>query len=111
MARTATLAINIGCAGGRTLQEEIYASIRRSIVNGLLGEARRLPSTRALAAELGVSRTTVLIAVDHLHAEGYLVSRRGSGTFVAEDLPDNSPLVRDHRAARKVSARRAMADV
>ena len=43
----------------------------------------RLPSSRALAADLGVSRTTTLLAVQQLQAEGYLTARRGSGTSVA----------------------------
>ena len=70
------------------MQEEICSSIRRSILDGLIGGESRLPSTRALAAELGVSRTTVLLALDILRAEGYLVSRPRSGTFIAQDLPD-----------------------
>ena len=49
----------------------------------------RLPSSRALAADLGVSRTTTLLAVQQLLAEGYLTARRGSGTFVADELPDD----------------------
>ena len=49
----------------------------------------RLPSTRALAHDLGVSRTTTLLAVQQLEAEGYLTGRRGSGTFVAKELPDD----------------------
>ena len=109
MGRTVTLPINIGCGGGRTLQEEIYSSIRRSIVDGLVGEARRLPSTRALAAELGVSRTTVTLALEHLQAEGYLVSRRGSGTFIAEELPDSEPRTRSQGATRKISGHRGTA--
>ena len=46
-----------------------------------------LPSTRALAADLGVSRTTALLALEQLRAEGYVVARRGSGMFVAPQLP------------------------
>jgi GntR family transcriptional regulator/MocR family aminotransferase len=88
MGKTATLPIRLEDSGDRTLQDQIYAGIRRCILEGLLDRERRLPSTRALAAELGVSRTTVLLAVENLQAEGYLVSRRGSGTFVAEELPD-----------------------
>lgn len=91
MVKTSTVPIKIRCSDGSTLQEEIYSSIRRSILEGLIGEHCRLPSTRALAAELGVSRTTVLLALENLRAEGYLVSRPGSGTFIAEDLPDRRP--------------------
>ncbi len=104
MAKIATLSIRIDGADERTLQEQIYAGIRRSIVEGLIGAERRLPSTRALAAELGVSRTTVLLAVETLHAEGYLESKRGAGTFVTRELPDTRP-----RPAPAVRAPRAEA--
>src|SRR5215471_15756985 len=88
MGKTATLPIDLHGSRDRTLQEQIYLSVRRCIVEGRIGAGRRLPSTRALAAELGVSRTTVLLAIDNLQAEGYLVARRGAGTFVASELPD-----------------------
>jgi GntR family transcriptional regulator/MocR family aminotransferase len=91
MGKTATLPIDLHGSRDRTLQEQIYTSIRRSIVDGLIEAGRRLPSTRALAAELNVSRTTVLLAIENLQAEGYLVARRGAGTFVATELPDPAP--------------------
>jgi GntR family transcriptional regulator/MocR family aminotransferase len=82
------------------LQQQIYASIRRAILEGIVGPGTRLPSSRALAGDLGVSRTTTLLAVQQLQAEGYLTARRGSGTAVAEELPDD--LVQ-RRAARPAS--------
>jgi GntR family transcriptional regulator/MocR family aminotransferase len=48
----------------------------------------RLPSSRALAIDLGISRLTVNLALSKLHAEGYLRSKAGSGTFVADPLPE-----------------------
>jgi GntR family transcriptional regulator/MocR family aminotransferase len=54
-----------------------------------VGPGTRLPSSRALADDLGVSRTTTLLAVQQLQAEGYLTGRRGSGIFVADELPDD----------------------
>lgn len=54
------LPIRFEAAPGRTLQEQLYAGVRCSIVTGRLGPERRLPSTRSLAAELGGSRTIVL---------------------------------------------------
>jgi GntR family transcriptional regulator/MocR family aminotransferase len=88
MVKASTVPIHVRCSDRYTLQEEIYSSIRRSILEGLIGGHCRLPSTRALAVELGVSRTTVLLALENLRAEGYLVSRPRSGTFIAKDLPD-----------------------
>ena len=55
----------------------------QAIADGLIGADRRLPSTRTLAAELGVSRTTTLLALEQLCAEGYVFARRGAGMFIA----------------------------
>jgi GntR family transcriptional regulator / MocR family aminotransferase len=71
------------------LQQQIYASIRRAILDRIVAPGARLPSSRALAVDLGVSRTTTLLAVQQLQAEGYLTARRGSGTSVAAELPDD----------------------
>jgi GntR family transcriptional regulator/MocR family aminotransferase len=71
------------------LQHQIYASIRRAILDRVVAPGARLPSSRALAVDLGVSRTTTLLAVQQLQAEGYLTARRGSGTSVAAELPDD----------------------
>jgi GntR family transcriptional regulator/MocR family aminotransferase len=86
---------------GNGLQQQIYASIRRAILEGVVGAGTRLPSSRALAADLGVSRTTTLHAVQQLQAEGYLTARRGSGTRVADELPDDLP----HRRVIRPAAR------
>ena len=75
--------------GTRTLQEQIYRGIRQSILDGLVSADQRLPSTRSLAADLGVSRTTALLALEQLRAEGYLIARPGSGTFIAPRLPEH----------------------
>jgi GntR family transcriptional regulator/MocR family aminotransferase len=91
MPRTASLPIFLEGRGSRTLQDQIYSSIRRSILDGLVGPGRRLPSTRSLAADLRVSRTTALLALEQLRAEGYVVARRGSGTFIAPNLPEHLP--------------------
>lgn len=74
-------------AGGGSLQEQLYAAIRQAVLQGELMAGERLPSSRALAADLGLGRNTVVTAIERLVAEGYLESRRGSGLFVAVDLP------------------------
>ena len=61
---------------------QLYRALRAAIVGGALAPGARLPATRALAAELGLSRTTVLLAYEHLAAEGYLAGRHGSGSYV-----------------------------
>ncbi|MEM1177670.1 MAG: PLP-dependent aminotransferase family protein [Acidobacteriota bacterium] len=71
------------------LYRQIYDGLRLDILAGALRPGQRLASTRAMAQELGVSRNTVLEAIDQLTAEGYLVGRAGSGTFVTDRLPDD----------------------
>jgi GntR family transcriptional regulator / MocR family aminotransferase len=71
-----------------SLHRQLYEQLRASILGGQLLAGSRLPSTRALAAEIGISRNTVLAAFEQLHAEGYLQGRLGSGTYVARELPD-----------------------
>ena len=91
MPRTASLPIFLEDRGGRTLQSHIYNSIRECILDGRIGAEHRLPSTRALAADLGVSRNTALLAMEQLRAEGYVVARPGSGMFIARELPEHRP--------------------
>jgi GntR family transcriptional regulator / MocR family aminotransferase len=62
---------------------QLYAAIRSAILAGRLRPGARLPSTRTLAADLGVSRTTTEEAFAQLEAEGYLTRRTGDGTYVA----------------------------
>src|SRR5262249_55847065 len=74
--------------GRGRLADQIYQSIRRAILEGALRSGSRLPPTRVLAAEVGAARNTVLLAYEHLLAEGYAVGRVGSGTYVAASLPE-----------------------
>jgi GntR family transcriptional regulator/MocR family aminotransferase len=71
-----------------SLHRQVYEEMRKAILTGRLKAGTRLPSTRELAGEIGVSRNTILTAFDQLYAEGYTESRRGSGTFVSRLLPD-----------------------
>jgi GntR family transcriptional regulator/MocR family aminotransferase len=72
----------------KTLHRQIYDAYRAAIVDGSLRPRQRIPSTRVLASELGVSRFPVLNAYAQLLAEGYLESRVGAGTVVSSSLPD-----------------------
>jgi GntR family transcriptional regulator/MocR family aminotransferase len=76
---------------GEPLFSQVYAGLRQSILSGALKAGGRLPSTRELAEQLGVSRTVVLLAYDQLLAEGFAEGRGGSGTFVPEGLSHNVP--------------------
>jgi GntR family transcriptional regulator/MocR family aminotransferase len=93
-ARSKGLCLRIDAREDATLQAQIYDGVRRAILDGVLTPGSRVPSSRALAADLRVSRTTSLLAYEQLAAEGYLESRRGSGTYVARELPDDLPKVR-----------------
>src|SRR5258708_34624346 len=66
------------------LHRQLYNSLRSHVLDGRLPPKTRLPATRVLANDLGVSRNTVIAAYDALLAEGYLDSIAGSGTRVAE---------------------------
>lgn len=70
------------------LYRQIYETLRRSILSGELQRGRQLPASRLLARQLDISRMTVVNAYEQLLAEGYLESRTGAGTFVAEQLPE-----------------------
>ncbi len=72
-----------------TLYQALYTHMRAAILSGELKDGMKLPSTRALAGDLNISRNTVLNAYRQLLAEGYLESREGSGTFVANVLPES----------------------
>lgn len=72
----------------RTLNRALYEGIRGAIVDGSLPAATRLPPSRDLAAELSLSRNTVINAYAQLNAEGYLRTLTGSGTYVALNVPD-----------------------
>ena len=70
----------LGVPRRRALEQSLRSAIR----DGRLGAGTRLPSTRALAQDLGLARGTVLESYAQLEAEGYLDSRHGAGTWVAE---------------------------
>ncbi len=68
---------------GVPLTAQLSGQLREAVRQGRIGAGDRLPSTRAFATALGVSRTVVTDAYAQLYAEGWLEGRRGSGTFIA----------------------------
>lgn len=88
---------------GKALAKGICDDLRSQIMAGVYRPGSALPSTRALAAELGVSRTTVTAAYAQLLAEGFLQSRQGAKTKVAPALQRATPQTgRPPRTARPV---------
>ncbi len=77
------LLLKIKRGAGFPLRAQLEGELRDAIRNGRLRVGAELPSTRALAADLGVSRGIVVEAYEQLLAEGYLVARQGSATAVA----------------------------
>ena len=67
---------------------QLYEGLAQAIREGQFAPGSRLPSTRALARHLGLSRNTAHLAFEQLIAEGYLEGRLGAGTYVASTLPE-----------------------
>jgi len=80
--------VRLDRASSEPLHQQLYRQIREELESGSFdSSASRVPSSRALAATLGISRPTVNQAFSKLLAEGYLQVRKQSGIFVAENLP------------------------
>ncbi|WP_079185140.1 PLP-dependent aminotransferase family protein [Streptomyces uncialis] len=77
------------------------SALREAVREGLLAPGTRLPSTRDLAADLGVSRGLVTEAYEQLTAEGYLRSGRGAGTWVGGAARAGRPRARDRAPRRR----------
>jgi GntR family transcriptional regulator / MocR family aminotransferase len=77
------LLVELDRAAAEPLHRQLTSGLREAIRSGRLVPETRLPSTRVLAADLGVSRRLVVDAYSQLAAEGFLLSRHGSGTRVA----------------------------
>jgi GntR family transcriptional regulator/MocR family aminotransferase len=97
--------ISLARSADTPLHRQIYLALRASILEQRLRSGARLPATRVLAADLGVSRTTVLCAYDQLAAEGFITGLGGGGTRVAPalavDRRDASLQAATARGARK----------
>ncbi|WP_259065159.1 PLP-dependent aminotransferase family protein [Mucilaginibacter sp. X4EP1] len=83
--------LNIDKAGAKPVYAQITEGLTIAIKDGILQPLTRLPSSRQLAQLLGVHRKTVIRAYDDLQAQGWLESKTGSGTFVAQYLPVVKP--------------------
>src|SRR5579872_1703348 len=80
--------IQVQKGASNSLYRQVYEGYRKAIVEGSLRPGQRVPSTRVLASELGISRMPVLNAYAQLLAEGYFKGRVGSGTVVSKSLPE-----------------------
>ena len=87
--------------GGAPLYEQLYRAIRADILSGQLAGGEKLPSRRALAEHLNVSKITVETAYAQLLAEGYVTARQRSGYYVEQlsALQPAEPVSYTHLAA------------
>lgn len=81
------LLIHVNRSAEQSLQRQLIEQLGKAILKGQLAPGRRLPSTRALASIFGISRNVVVAAYDELFADGYILRKPGSGTYVSSDLP------------------------
>ena len=86
--------------GSRDAAQGLYRQLRQAILDGRLTPGAKLPPTRKSAAFFGISRTTAVEVYQRLLNEGYVVSRHGSGTYVAE----KPPVLRPRSGAKAVSS-------
>jgi GntR family transcriptional regulator / MocR family aminotransferase len=102
MPSSTTLPVALDRTSREPLARQLADGIRRQVVAGAVPVGRRLPSTRALAVDLGVSRSVTEQAYDQLTAEGWLEGRHGSGTYVAAG---SAPRPRVHPARHRTEGR------
>ncbi|HVQ33189.1 MAG TPA: PLP-dependent aminotransferase family protein [Lysobacter sp.] len=98
--------------GRGPLHAQLTRALKTALATGRVGQGSRLPPTRALARDLGLSRNTVLTAYEQLRAEGFMDARVGSGSFVtaplmAEAANDALPGVAEPQTAYARRAREA----
>ncbi|RDS83863.1 PLP-dependent aminotransferase family protein [Dyella monticola] len=105
--------VALDTASGMPMYDQLSEWFRRAIVDGRLRPGQRVPSTRALAKELNISRVPVLSAYEQLFAEGYLETFTGAGTCVASAIPDEAlkPARASERATPRQSAPPALRKV
>lgn len=85
------LAVKVDRASEKSVTAQVYGAIRQLITRGDLAAGRRLPSSRTLARELNISRTTAVAVFERLIAEGLVVSHIGSGSFVSDLVDKRRP--------------------
>ncbi|GAB2843142.1 PLP-dependent aminotransferase family protein [Actinocorallia aurea] len=83
--------VHVVLRGRDDLAGQVYRQVRDAVLAGRLRPGTALPATRVLAADLGIARGTVATAYERLAAEGFLRTRGGSGTFVADGFAGRAP--------------------
>jgi GntR family transcriptional regulator/MocR family aminotransferase len=103
--KLSTLPLSLrGPKPGMPLYRWLYEELRTGILAGHLRPGMRLPATRDLAVQYGLSRPTIVTAFEQLRSEGYVEGRVGSGTYISQTLPDE--LLQAPRAGSAKTKRR-----
>lgn len=96
------LLLDEGILKENSIKDSVYHTIRNAILDGRISTGIKLPSTRALAEMMSISRNSVIAGFERLTDEGYLYSKQGSGTYVSANIPDelvrttNNPHATEH---------------
>lgn len=99
------LKINLDRESETPLNRQLYAEFTRLILNGVLEPGARIPASRTLAEALGVSRPTVNTCLEQLEQEGYIETKRNSGSYVSSNLSEDVlELAREKGSKRTRSA-------
>jgi GntR family transcriptional regulator / MocR family aminotransferase len=93
--------ISVDRSSQKSITGQVYGAIKQLIVDGALAAGKRLPSSRTIAKELDISRTTAIAVFERLTSEGLIISRTGSGSYVSDVAENRRP-----RAALVVSGER-----
>ena len=93
--------ISLNYRDSRPIYEQIRDGLRKLIVTGALSADEKLPSVRALAAQLAINPNTIQRAYNELEGEGYIYSVPGKGSFAAANAAADSP----PRAERRTPVR------
>jgi GntR family transcriptional regulator/MocR family aminotransferase len=93
--------LEINRSSSAPIYRQIEDFLRQMILDGALLPSQKLPSTRELAIELGVSRITIKSVYEQLISEGYVQGKTGAGTFVSEGLDGETPVVPSVDTIRK----------
>ncbi len=86
------ISFNLDHASPDPLFRQLYRQLRQAILDGSLSPGQRLPSSRALAGQVGIGRITAVQAYDLLKAEGFVKIRPGAGTFVSKSITHPTPV-------------------
>lgn len=83
--------ISVDRGSDKSITGQVYTAIKQLIVSGALAAGKRLPSSRTIARELDISRTTAIAVFERLTSEGLIVSRTGSGSYVSDAAESRRP--------------------